>query len=380
MSETTILENNSQMNEETIFENGNVENVENTVEGEVYENCQENPRKGKSWATVTLGGAAAILMGAAGVGIYAYQAHGKEPEPVGSPEPPTKTNSEGKEAEAKVEEQPQKPETENQAHQQNEEVHHTGEVHHVHYFDDVPYVGEAGNDLSFSEAFAQARAEVGPGGVFYWHGGLYNTYYVDEWNAMTPAERAEFAQQVPVAVPATKLVDLPTDDAPEITYTGYEETGGDDAIVVDEQTAENFNLGNDVHVVGYGNAEGHLVVGYDNNDDKDVDFAIIDVDDSHDISNPDVIVDTQGNVSTVSEVASNYTSPQENAGVTNNESTDSNAAEGSTYDDQPAIESDTDDQSVADSSDEDMQYVSYTDDSLDNLDAGIDMTDNMVDL
>lgn len=45
------------------------------------------------------------------------------------------------------------------------------------------------DDMSFSEAFAAARAEVGPGGVFEWHGGVYGTYYADEWNAMTAEER-----------------------------------------------------------------------------------------------------------------------------------------------------------------------------------------------
>ena len=54
-------------------------------------------------------------------------------------------------------------------------------------------VAEVSDDMSFSEAFAAARAEVGPGGVFVWHGGVYGTYYETEWNAMSPSERAEFA-------------------------------------------------------------------------------------------------------------------------------------------------------------------------------------------
>lgn len=48
------------------------------------------------------------------------------------------------------------------------------------------------DDMSFSEAFAAARAEVGPGGVFEWHGGLYGTYYASEWNSMTPEEKNEY--------------------------------------------------------------------------------------------------------------------------------------------------------------------------------------------
>lgn len=46
--------------------------------------------------------------------------------------------------------------------------------------------------MNFSEAFATARAEVGPGGCFEWHGKLYGTFLADEWNAMSSEEKAEF--------------------------------------------------------------------------------------------------------------------------------------------------------------------------------------------
>lgn len=46
--------------------------------------------------------------------------------------------------------------------------------------------------MNFSEAFATARAEVGPGGCFEWHGNIYSTYLADEWNAMSPEEKVEF--------------------------------------------------------------------------------------------------------------------------------------------------------------------------------------------
>lgn len=50
--------------------------------------------------------------------------------------------------------------------------------------------------LSFDEAFAAARAQVGPGGIFYWHGAIFSTYTVDEWNELTEAQQEQFAQQV----------------------------------------------------------------------------------------------------------------------------------------------------------------------------------------
>lgn len=58
--------------------------------------------------------------------------------------------------------------------------------------DDMDVAKNVTEDMSFSEAFAAARAEVGPGGCFIWHGTIYGTYYANEWNSMSPAERAEF--------------------------------------------------------------------------------------------------------------------------------------------------------------------------------------------
>lgn len=48
------------------------------------------------------------------------------------------------------------------------------------------------DSMTFSQAFAAARAEVGPGGAFEWKGTVYGTYTANEWNSMTPAEKSEF--------------------------------------------------------------------------------------------------------------------------------------------------------------------------------------------
>ncbi len=58
----------------------------------------------------------------------------------------------------------------------------------------VPVASSVNDSMSFSQAFAAARAEVGPGGAFEWHGQVYGTYYADEWNSMTSGERAEWGQ------------------------------------------------------------------------------------------------------------------------------------------------------------------------------------------
>ena len=72
------------------------------------------------------------------------------------------------------------------------------ESSHPHLYVDDTYhavnILDMDDNLSFSEAFAQARAELGAGGAFYWRGGVFGTYYQNEWNSMSPSEQAEFSQ------------------------------------------------------------------------------------------------------------------------------------------------------------------------------------------
>lgn len=63
----------------------------------------------------------------------------------------------------------------------------------------VPAIEEAtgvNDEMSFNEAFAAARAEVGSGGIFEWHGSKYNTFTAEEWNAMSNEEKIDFQNSV----------------------------------------------------------------------------------------------------------------------------------------------------------------------------------------
>lgn len=66
-------------------------------------------------------------------------------------------------------------------------------------------VAEVDQNLSFGEAFAAARAEVGAGGVFHWHGRTYNTFTENEWDGMSDAEHHQFAQQVAPEIQANEI-------------------------------------------------------------------------------------------------------------------------------------------------------------------------------
>ncbi len=75
----------------------------------------------------------------------------------------------------------------------SETTNHKETLSHPELVDDeVTVATGVSDDMSFGEAFASARSEVGAGGVFEWHGGLYGTYYADEWNHMSSAEKAEY--------------------------------------------------------------------------------------------------------------------------------------------------------------------------------------------
>ena len=248
MNETTILEKRPTANEQ-----------------------QDTKKEGSAWKQVTLGGVSGILMGA-GM-LYAGQTYAankedapeEKPEDVAAPEP--------------------------------------GETSHT--LENGLQVAAVNDDMSFGEAFAAARAEVGPGGVFHWHGGIYNTYSADEWNSMSVEQKHNFAQQVQPEIRPDEL-STPTDASPQVVvihhvYEHHEApanpevhqaaTTTEDVQVVDQQTAQNFEQDGDVHIVGYANVDGHLMVGYDSDGDGQADVAIIDVDDNGRPSEPDIITD-----------------------------------------------------------------------------------------
>lgn len=247
---------------------------------------EESKNKDNTWVNVTLGGVGGILMGAGLLfGAQKVYAHADESE-FPNPEPQNPETD-------PVVDNPTKPESE----QPQAPTENPVEVHHYHHFSDTPQLAQIDTGLSFGEAFAAARAEVGPGGVFLWHGGVYNTFTAEEWNDMSQAERNAFAQNVPVSVKAVEIQVIPTDSNPEIE------------VDLTEQIEGNFDLGDDVHIVGlstgggdYLGGDNHLQVHYDTNQDDQADLTIIDVDDNLQITDDDYVVDHDGYAYTVKDL------------------------------------------------------------------------------
>ncbi len=138
------------------------------------------------------------------------------------------------------------------------------------------------DDMSFADAFAAARAELGPGHTFTWHGAVFSTYTADEWAAMNETQHEQHVAQAHPDYSAAQV--------------------NSDVLVAQEAAVEQP----DVRVTGYGEFQGHLVVGLDVDGDQAADFAIVDADDSQDLSRPDVVVDSQGNAATVGEIEDYY--------------------------------------------------------------------------
>lgn len=50
--------------------------------------------------------------------------------------------------------------------------------------------------LNFSDAFKEARENLGPGGIFEWEGKFYNTFFAEEWESLTQDQKKDFAGKV----------------------------------------------------------------------------------------------------------------------------------------------------------------------------------------
>lgn len=110
---------------------------------------------------------------------------------------------------------------------------------------------------SFREAFQAARAELGAGGVFRWHGNIYNTYTKDEWNAMTTEEKNLFAQRVkpevsPADIDTNEIVKAESVDEDVQVASVQQEDYEAKAQVVAETPASTNSDDDDVRVIGYG--------------------------------------------------------------------------------------------------------------------------------
>ena len=154
--ENTVM--NGAQEEETTFEDDQTTIGDDKTEELQQEPKAEEPAEPKEshrWQKVVIGGAAGLCLGATASFLTTSEAVA------------AKENAETKEPDG------------------------TGH-HHPLVDDSLPMADTVTDDMSFGEAFAAARAEIGPAGAFEWHGNIYSTYTAAEWDSMSQAEQDEF--------------------------------------------------------------------------------------------------------------------------------------------------------------------------------------------
>lgn len=181
---------------------------------------------------------------------------------------------------------------------------------------DIPVADSVNDEMSFREAFEAARAEVGPGGAFSWHGNVYSTYRSDdpEWVEMGPDGQAAHCHEIVVQVqaepyhttpaptpsPEPDPVPDPTPDPdPEPDPTPDPEPDPVDLdvqivdVVVDSESGQSA-------AIGYVN--GHETAFVDLDGDNNVDIVLHDANDDGEISS-DEVADATGSGITIDDLS-----------------------------------------------------------------------------
>lgn len=182
-------------------------------------------------------------------------------------------------------------------------------------------VAEVSDDMSFDEAFASARKQVGAGGVFEWRGKLYGTYYKNEWDAMSQADKDQYAANV-FGTPQAKVhndnsqeqpqkdmaedtdaeqntnvqkVSDQTDNQQDMAEAGSGEGGRYNIQQVYGATIVTDDDGNPMTMVG-AKVNGHNAILCDINQDDKIDSMAIDANDDGQITQDEIIPVPQGAV------------------------------------------------------------------------------------
>lgn len=139
----------------------------------------------------------------------------------------------------------------------------------------VASASSASGSISFNQAFADARAELGPGGLFVWEGDLYHTYTSSEWNNMTDGERMEFSSSITVQ-------NADGTSSTTSTHVSAEQIAGDSASSSENDSSSSANTSE---------SSDFDIVGYDLDNDGAADLYVFDIDEN---GVPDILIDSTG--------------------------------------------------------------------------------------
>ena len=166
----------------------------------------------------------------------------------------------------------------------------------------ISIAGGVNDEMSFSEAFAVARAEVGPGGAFEWRGDVYGTYTADEWNNMTADDRQEYFSHFNwsnAGSSSNNEAEASQDD--DIEVHTVEEPG---SASVDNQEVEvlgvAYDSDNNANIAAMV-VDGHDAIMVDMDNDGVFDVMAVDVNGDGQVSDNEIVSVAEANL-TVSEV------------------------------------------------------------------------------
>lgn len=204
-----------------------------------------------------------------------------------------------------------------------EKTSDVAERHTVKPVGDVK-VAEVNDEMSFSEAFASARKQVGAGGVFEWRGKQYGTYYKTEWDSMSQAEKDRYAANV-FGTSSSKSSSTSTqeqlqhDISPEnLADNSQSSVSGEDikGELVGVQTVTDEN-GNPMTIVA-AKINGHNSMFVDADVDGYVDVAIMDKNDNEEVELDEIVQISKGRM-LVSDLVTGLDKPQPVAEVPSTE-------------------------------------------------------------
>lgn len=167
----------------------------------------------------------------------------------------------------------------------NEDILHSEPVT---VYTEAPFAESVDDDMSFSEAFATARGETGPGGFFEWHGNTYNTYYREEWDQMGSGDQADYMASVYDQTHFDNVAEA--GDTPSVEFIQAQESQVD----TDKNVANNDGTESEMEVIlvdrddnGYADAvfidvdkDGMIdVISIDRDFDGRADIYVVDLDD-----------------------------------------------------------------------------------------------------
>lgn len=141
----------------------------------------------------------------------------------------------------------------------------------------VDFAEGVNDEMSFSQAFAAARAEVGAGGAFEWRGQIYGTYYADEWESMSDDEKDAFGSKFDFGGADSNYEAEATndDDVFAVEDNEADVVADDDEIeiIVDDELDDDY--GDEVEFLGVVNDDGVLDISFGMEDESVVFIDIV---------------------------------------------------------------------------------------------------------